>query len=255
MDSIALTGGAVPADVDYPCSDGRPVAETPVHYRNLTTIKDILERRFADQPMTYVGANMFVYYVRGKTNKRVAPDVFVARGASRDKDRRVYQVWKEDGHAPDVVFEITGRSTRSEDQVKKLRIYRDSLTVREYFLFDPKAEYLDPPLMGYRLRGGRYVRIKPVSKRLPSEELGLHLERAGEDLRLYDPISGKWLPTAKEALLDEREARLHEREARLQEREARLQEHEARLDAERRINQAEAEIERLRRELESRGEK
>ncbi|HEV3025901.1 MAG TPA: Uma2 family endonuclease [Pirellulales bacterium] len=235
---IALTAHAAPADVEYPESDGRPVAETPVHYRNLTTIKDILERRYADDPMTYVGANMFVYYVRGKTNKRVAPDVFVARGASRDKDRRVYQVWEEDGHAPDVVFEFTSRSTRNEDQVKKLRIYRDSLAVCEYFLFDPKAEYLDPPLMGYRLRGGRYVRIKPVSKRLSSEVLGLHLERAGNNLRLYDPISGKWLPTAKEALLDEREARLHEREARL--------------IAEQRAIQAEVENERLRRELESR---
>ena len=59
--------------------------------------------------------------------------------------------------------------------------------MKEYFLFDPFEDYLDPPMQGYRLRKGEYVPIKPVDGRLPSQVTGLHLERAGSDLRLWNP--------------------------------------------------------------------
>ena len=47
------------------------------------------------------------------------------------------------------------------------------LGVKEYFLFDPFEDYLDPPIQGYRLRKGAYVPIKPVNGRLPSQVTGL----------------------------------------------------------------------------------
>ena len=89
-----------------------------------------------------------------------------------------------------MVIEITSKTTRREDQNKKLTIYRDILKVLEYFQFDPTQDYLRPPLQGFRLEGGEYVRIEPVDDRLPSEVLGLHLERDGRELRLYDPVMG-----------------------------------------------------------------
>jgi hypothetical protein len=67
-----------------------------------------------------------------------------------------------------------------------------------------------PPLQGYRLRRGRYTRIKAETGRLPSEVLGLHLEPNGLDLRLYNPRTGCWVPTSEEidtALRDEEAAR------------------------------------------------
>ena len=91
------------------------------------------------------------------------------------------------------------RSTRKEDTEKKYVLYRDVLKVKEYFLFDPRGDYLAPPLQGYRLRAGRYVPIKPVADRLPSLVLGLHLERAGRDLRLWNPATEQWLLTPEEA--------------------------------------------------------
>jgi len=63
------------------------------------------------------------------------------------------------------------------------------LGVREYFLFDPTEDYLEPPLQGHRLVGGQLVPIEPVSGRLPSEILHLHLERDQSELRLYDPVT------------------------------------------------------------------
>jgi hypothetical protein len=72
------------------------------------------------------------------------------------------------------------------------------LRVSEYFLFDPRAESLDPPLQGHRLVDGAYVRIDPIAGRLPSQVLGLHMERDGAKLRLFDPATGAWLPTRRE---------------------------------------------------------
>jgi hypothetical protein len=71
--------------------------------------------------------------------------------------------------------------------------------VSEYFLFDPTEDYLDPPLQGFRLARGEYVRIKAIAGRLPSRVLRLHLERDGTKLRLFDSAKGERLPTRLEA--------------------------------------------------------
>ena len=80
------------------------------------------------------------------------PDVLVAFDVPKEPRRDNYLVWKE-GKAPDVVVEITSKSTKQKDKKKKFEIYRDILRVSEYFLFDPTEDYLDPPLQGFRLMG------------------------------------------------------------------------------------------------------
>jgi hypothetical protein len=102
------------------------------------------------------------------------------------------------------------------------------LRVQEYFLFDPEEEYLTPSLQGFRLEQGDYVRIEPVAGRLPSQLLGLHLERQGSYLRLYDPATGQILPTPQEQVARSEAEAAQSRVA---------------------LQNAEAEIERLRREL------
>jgi Uma2 family endonuclease len=159
---------------------------------------------------------MYVHYVPGSQDYNLSPDVMVVRGVSKTPDRRRYQIW-EDGKGPDLVIELTCASTREEDVEDKMEVYRD-LKVQEYFLFDPYGEYLKPRLQGYRLHQGRYVRIRALGGRLPSDVLKLHLRGQGELLRLYDPATGKLLRTPPE-----------ERQA---------------------LHAAEAEIERLRRENE-----
>jgi Putative restriction endonuclease len=106
------------------------------------------------------------------------------------------------------VIEATSKKTKTEDKVGKFQVYRDVLKVREYFLFDPEQEYLRPSLQGYRLAGRRYKPIAMTAGRLPSEILGLHLERDGLDLRLYNPRTRRWQPTSEEIekLLGETEA-------------------------------------------------
>ncbi len=146
----------------------------------------------------YVGGNMLLFYEEGNRRKHISPDVFVSKEVPKKPKREYYLVWKE-GKAPDLVVEITSLTTKREDEKKKLILYRDVLRVPEYFLFDPRAEYLDPPLQGFRLVAGDYVPIAAVDGRLPSAVLGLHLVREGQSLRLYDPATGQRLPTRQEA--------------------------------------------------------
>jgi Uma2 family endonuclease len=219
---------------EYPSRDGKPIGETPLHRDVLFDTIALLRQHFADDPSLYISGNMLLYYVEGDRRKHVSPDVFATRGignAYRDR----YFVWEE-GKGPDIVLEISSHSTRNDDLKKKFLLYQDILKVPEYFLFDPKGEYLKPPLRGYRLAQGQYRPIDEVAGRLPSEVLGLHLERHQTDLRLHDPATGRWLPTPSEV------------EAALKQQVRDERQHAAQLEAT--LEQSHAEQERLRRELE-----
>lgn len=183
-------------DVYYPSSDGKPMAETDDHRINMQNLIGSLDIRYEPDPDVYVSGNLLLYYVEGNRRKHVSPDVFVVFGVPKRR-RLHYLLWRE-GKGPDVGIELTSSSTRREDIKTKFELYRDVLKVKEYFLFDPHGDYLKPPLQGYRLFKDEYVPIAPVNGRLPSKLLGLHLERSGWELRLYDPKTGKWLLTPNE---------------------------------------------------------
>src|SRR5262249_19349312 len=130
-----------PREIEYPSGDGKPMAETQIHLKDMIDTILVLEDHFAGQPNVFVGGNLLLYYEEGNRRKHVAPDVFVALDVPKEPLRENYLVWKE-GKAPDFVVEITSKSTRKEDQEKKLVVYRDILRVTEYFLFDPTEDYL-----------------------------------------------------------------------------------------------------------------
>ena len=215
----------------YPTTDGKPMAETDQHRDQMVALIETLKEFYRNDSRVYVTGNMLLFYEQGNKRRHVSPDVFVVKGVPK-KQRLNYLVWEE-GKAPAFVIELTSSSTRHEDRTRKFTLYRDTLKVKEYFLFDVLGDYLDPPLQGYRLRAGKYRAIRTVAGRLPSQVLGLHLERHGQELRLYDPAAGQWLPTPAERL-DETRRQLHQRTQRLE--------------------QAEAENLRLRRQLEEQGQ-
>jgi Uma2 family endonuclease len=216
-------------EIEYPSGDGKPMAETELHLEDMIDTIQTLKDHFAAQPKVYVCGNLLVYYEDGNPRKRAAPDVLLALEVPKEPPREYYLVWKE-GKAPDFVVEITSKSTQKEDKNKKFEVYRDILRVSEYFLFDPTKDYLDPPLQGFRLAGAKYLAIRPITGRLPSQVLGLHLERDGQKLRLFDPATGQRLLTRLEAREAAERRALHAEVAR---------------------QQLAAENERLRREIEA----
>ena len=222
-----------PRRVHYPESDGKPMGETDLH-RDLMTDLIFALKWFLRSTRAYVAGNLFIYYEEGNPRAAVAPDVFVALGVEQRR-RRIFQTWREGGRAPDVVIEITSKKTRKDDRERKPAIYA-ALGVREYFIFDPHREYLEPPLQGYRLVQGRYEPI--ATDPLRSEVLNLELRQEDGMLRLYDPQTGERLPTSDE-----------EAQARRAAEAARLAAEAARRAAEARAAQLEAEVARLRAEL------
>lgn len=235
--------------VEYPCSDGRPMTETDRHRKNMIAIIDTLALFFEHEPLFYVSGNMFVYYVQGDRNKHLSPDVFVVWGVAKG-DRDYYLAWEE-GKMPDLVIELTSRSTRDEDLIDKFQLYQDTLKIPEYFLFDPRDEYLKPRLQGYRLHEGKYAPIKRIRGRLPSKVLGLHLENDDWELRLYNPATKQQLLTPYETMVQAQLARDQEAAARQLEAAARQQEAAARQVEAAARERAEAEVARLQRELDA----
>lgn len=185
--------------IDYPESDGEPMAETDVHYRLMTDLRFELEQFFRDDADVYVSGNILLYYIDGNPKKRVAPDVLVVRGVHKG-DRRVFKLWEE-GHAPDVIFEVSSRQTWREDLNTKWRLYED-LGVKEYFIFDPEYDYLVEPLVAWRLESGRYEAVEVIEGAVKSEVLDLELVNTGATLRLRNLATGEFLPTPLE-LADE----------------------------------------------------
>lgn len=208
------------AEIVYPTTDGSPMGETDLHRNIMFASIESLKLHYAEQQV-YVSGNILLFYQPGNRRRHVSPDVLVVKGLD-PQDRENYLLWEE-GRPPNVVIEVTSDSTRDEDLYDKFEIYRDQLRIVEYFLFDPRGDYLEPALQGYRLKARRYEPIKPVAGRLPSRELGLHLEVRNRELRFFDPASGGWIPTPDEA----------------------------RQAAEAKRQRAEAEAERLRQELET----
>ncbi|MBI3966627.1 MAG: Uma2 family endonuclease [Chloroflexi bacterium] len=223
----------VPVPVEYPERDGKPMAETDVHREVMFDLIQTLTDYYRDQPDVYVSGNLLLYYEEGNPTASVAPDVFVVKGVGKGR-RRIYRLWVE-GKPPDVVIEVTSRGTRFDDLGTKRALYQE-LGVREYFQYDPLAEYLVPPQQGYRLVDGEYQKIEPSDTgALASEVLGLEL-RLGEsgELRLVDPATGERLLTPAE-LPEARRVETHARRA-----------------AEARATELEADLARLRAELTAR---
>ena len=232
--------------VVYPCSDGQPMAETEVHGACMVYVAQALRRLFETRGRAdvYVGSNNFLYYERGNPRAVVSPDVYVVVGA-RAGLRDTYLLWNEP-KGPDFVLEVTSASTRRDDERRKRDVYA-ALGVSEYFLYDPRAEYLAPALQGFRLREGEY-RALPAVTVLPgrgvavaSEVLGLELrdEREAPMLRLRDPETGRDLLTYQES----ERGREEEAEARQQEA-AVHRETQGRLEQEAEARQQEAAVHR-----------
>ena len=190
----------VKPEIDYPESDGQPVAETDVHISALLYARAVLHHHFRRHPDVYVAGNLLIYYREGDIRARVAPDVFVVKGVP-NRDRTSYLLWKE-GKAPHFVLEITSRGTREEDQGRKRELYR-RLAVREYWQYDPTEDWLKPPLRGMELRAGDYVELPSSeladgTRVMASTALGLELRLGAGGLRFHDALRGQTLGTFAE---------------------------------------------------------
>ena len=218
--------------VFYPIEDDEPLAESEHQLFPLTYAHWALTTWFADDPTTWVGADMFLYYEEGDPGKVVAPDVFVVTRTHKTELRNIFRTWVE-GRVPDFILEVLSEKNYRNDLVTKFPLYRQ-LGVREYWMYDPTPTgILSPPLQGYRLVGREYQPIPIEEMALPgryrgvSEALRLELHAERNWFRLFDPAGRVYLRNPQEseqALAAERQALAAERAAR-SEMERLLREH------------------------------
>jgi Uma2 family endonuclease len=162
----------------------------------LMDLRQGLEDHFAGVPDVYVASNLILYYQEGDSNKRKDPDILVARKVGKHR-RRSFRVWEEKT-VPQVLGEVLSRKTWRTDVGEKRWLYAQ-IGVKEYFLFDPEARYLHPPLQGFRLVKGKSISINPnADSSLTSKEMGLRLLADGERVRLFDVQSGLEILTRRE---------------------------------------------------------
>lgn len=169
----------------YPSSDGTPLAETSLHVdvivTTLITLRHHLKNRSA-----LVLSNQFLYYAQNYPQMRVAPDAMVIFGVAPGP-RDNYKIWEE-GQSPSVIFEFTSAGTQDEDQSYK-RILYEQIGIEEYWLFDPKGDWIQEQLRGYRLRSDAYEPITDSESRV----LGLRLEVKGSVIGFYRLDTGEKL--------------------------------------------------------------
>ncbi|MBD2776995.1 Uma2 family endonuclease [Iningainema tapete] len=172
-------------EIFYPSSDGEPLAETYDHLYVILTTLEVLRQYLLGRQATVL-ADQFLYYAEGFPKLRVAPDVMViydVEPGGRDN----YKIWQEK-QVPKVIFEITSKGTQEEDKNAKKNLY-EGLEVQEYWLFDPKGEWIEEQLRGYRLRGDSYELITNSQ----SEALQLRLAVEGKLIGFYRLDNGQKL--------------------------------------------------------------
>ena len=203
----------------YPDSDGKPMAETGFHVTAMIELLQMLALHFASRTDVYIAADMFLYYEQGNPRARRAPDVMFCQGVSGNHHRRSFRIWEE--HVPPtVIFEVTSKKTRREDEVEKPAVYAN-IGVAEYFLFDPEGDYLRPRMRGYRLGPAGYQPIAPEATGkliFLSHELGMTVEPEGMLPRLTDVRTGERHPLPMRRMLPSPVFRLSKRTSKWSER-------------------------------------
>ena len=66
------------SEIVYPDSDGQPMADNTEQFQWIVTIKENLERLYADDPNVFVAGDLLWYPVEGQNKLRAAPDAMVA---------------------------------------------------------------------------------------------------------------------------------------------------------------------------------
>jgi Uma2 family endonuclease len=167
-------------EVDYPESDGQPMADNTEQFRWIVVIQQNLEWLFADDPNVFVAGDLLWYPVEGRNNLCNAPDVMVAIGRPKGK-RGSYQQWKEGDIAPQVVFEILSPSNTAMEMARKQGFY-DQYGVEEYYLYDPSKN----DLLGW-VRTQGHLQVIETMQDWVSPRLKIRFDLAGAEMQIYRP--------------------------------------------------------------------
>ena len=172
-------------EIVYPESDGQPMADNTRQFRYIVTIHGGIAALFAGRPDVFVAGDLLWYPQEGDNKVRMAPDVMVVLGRPPG-DRGSYLQWREDGIAPQVVFEVLSPGNTIAEMTRKFRFY-ERFGVEEYYVYDPDRGELS----GWLRRGDLLEEIDEMQGWV-SPRLGVRFSLDGMDLVLQRPNGSKF---------------------------------------------------------------
>ena len=228
--------------IDYPDCDGNPMSDNTLQFRWIVTLQGGLDSMFRHDPNVFVAGDLLWYPVEGDNKTRLAPDVMVV--FRRPKGYRgSYMQWREEGVAPQVVFEVLSPNNHAPEMAGKLAFY-DKHDVQEYYVYDPDHITLEGYVRG---ASGRLLPIREMNG-YRSPLLRITFDLNGDELRVLDPQGNRFLSYVE--LMESRMAEFQRaEEANQREEESRRREEQERRKAEK----ASEEAERLRAKLRAAG--
>ena len=176
----AMSTPAQRTEIIYPESDGKPMADNTKQFRYIVTLQGGIAALFADNPNVFVAGDLLWYPVEGNNKIRAAPDTLVVFGRPPG-DRGSYLQWREDGLAPQVVFEVLSPGNTVTEMARKFSFY-ERYGVDEYYLYDPDRG----DLLGWIRQDGRLEEV-PEMEGWISPRLGVRFSLEGSELVLYRP--------------------------------------------------------------------
>jgi Uma2 family endonuclease len=170
----------LPSPIDYPESDGEPMADNTKQFRWILVLAGNLAALFRDAQDVFVGGNLFWYPAEGEPEIRVAPDVLVVFGRPKG-DRGSYKQWEEGNVPLTVVFEILSPENTPVEMVNKFAFYEE-YGVEEYYFYDPDSNTLQI----YVRRGEILARVRKV-RDFVSPRLGIRFDLSETEMVVRGP--------------------------------------------------------------------
>ena len=197
--------------IDYPESDGKPMADNTLQFRCIVTIQGGLDALFQPDPNVFVAGDLLWYPVEGDNTIRAAPDAMVVFGRPKG-DRGSYRQWEEGGIAPQAVFEVLSPGNRAGEPVRKFRFY-DRYGAEEYYLYDPETG----ELVGYQRVNGQLQEIEKMNGWIsPRLKVRFAIDRG--ELQLFGPDNRRFVTYVELAQQREQERQEKEKERQRAER-------------------------------------
>jgi Uma2 family endonuclease len=174
------------------------MADNTKQFRWIVTIQGGLDALFSDNPNVFVAGDLLWYPVEGNPAVRVAPDAMVVFGRPKG-DRGSYRQWREDGIAPQVVFEVLSPGNTLVEMLEKLRFY-ERYGVEEFYIYDPDRGALSGWIGG----SGELTAVETMDGWV-SPRLGVRFALVAGELAFFYP-DASYVELAQQRALAEQQA-------------------------------------------------
>ena len=125
-------------DPDYPSSDGKRMSDNTEQFDWIVALQGALRTWYRADPAVLVVGDLLWSPVEGNAKIRTAPDAMVIFGRPKGP-RGSYIQYREEGIAPQVVFEILSPGNRRAEMIRKPNFY-ETHGVEEDSILNPDPD-------------------------------------------------------------------------------------------------------------------